>query len=83
MGRHADPVYYLMRTEEVLHHLEFRHVPLGEVAEHLGISKGYWSQILHRHKPVSERVRMGLLDSGYFRGLTELDLWERVERGEP
>jgi len=83
MGRRPNPVRYFLRTEEVLELLERRRVLHGDVATRLGISRSYWSRLVHRHKPLTESMRGRILACRVFRGLAGPDLWERVERGEP
>jgi transcriptional regulator with XRE-family HTH domain len=58
--------------------LEERHLNHGDFADELGLSRSYWSQILHRKRPLTPQVRRWLLASPSLTGLTEADLWERV-----
>lgn len=83
MGRPANPVRYLLRTDTIVEHVDRRRLRQGDVAERLSISKGYWSQLLHRQRPLTAEMRLRILDSRLFRGLPERELWERVERGAP
>lgn len=45
------------------------------------VCKGYWSQLVHRARPLTPQMRARVLASRVFRGLPEADLWERVEGG--
>ncbi len=69
---------YLLRTDEVRDHLDRQHWSHRRVARHLGISPGYWSQLLNRRRPLSPDMRMILLESRLFAGLPEDAIWERV-----
>jgi plasmid maintenance system antidote protein VapI len=81
MGRPANPVRYLLRTEVVAEHIDRRRLRHGDVAQRLSISQGYWSQLLHRGRPLTAEMRQRIVASRIFRGLPECQLWERVERG--
>lgn len=62
--------------------LEERHLNHGNFADELGISRSYWSQLLHRKRPLTPQVRRWLLAAPSLAGLTEQDLWERKPAGE-
>jgi len=79
----AARVRYFLRTDAVQDHVDRRHLRHGDVAERLGISKGYWSQLVHRHRPLTPQMRAKVLASRLFRGLPERALWERIEGGAP
>jgi len=72
---------YFLHTDAVMDHVDRRHLRHGDVAERIGISRAYWSQLVHRHRPVTPSLRARLLASRVFRGLRERDLWERIEGG--
>lgn len=80
----AQRVFYL-RGQTVQDVAESHHVRQADVAESLNISRSYWSQLCHRHRPLTPVVRQRILRSHFFRSLPESDIWEIVERkaGEP
>ncbi len=81
MAATSARVRYFLQTDAVQDHVDRRHLRHGDVAARLGISKGYWSQLVHRHRPLTAQMRSRVLASRVFRGLPERDLWERVEGG--
>ena len=58
--------------------LEERHMNQGDLADELGLSRSYWSQLMHRKRPLTPRLRKGLLSAPTLAGLGEAQLWERV-----
>lgn len=58
--------------------LEERHMNQGEFADELGLSRSYWSQLMHRKRPLTPRLRRWLLTAPTLAGLGEAQLWERV-----
>jgi transcriptional regulator with XRE-family HTH domain len=58
--------------------LEARNLSHSEFADEIGISRSYWSQILHRKRHLTPQVRRWLLASPTLEGLSEAELWERV-----
>lgn len=73
------PAHYLLRTDDVRDHLDRQHYSHHRVAQHLGISRAYWSQLLNRRRALTPDMRTLLLTSKLFRDLPEQKLWERVE----
>ena len=71
----AQHVFYL-RGETVQSVVERHHVRLAEVAESLRISRSYWSQLCHRHRALTPVVRRRILQSRFFKGIPESDLWD-------
>jgi len=69
------PVFYL-RPETVEAVLDRHHLTHARLAQHLGISRSYFSQLVHRHRPVSRSTRRLLLDSRYLKGIPETELWD-------
>ncbi len=61
--------------------LEERNLNLGDFADELGISRSYWSQLLHRKRPLTPQVRRWLLASRTLQGLTAAELWDREPCG--
>lgn len=58
--------------------LEERHLNHGELADELGLSRSYWSQLIHRKRSLTPQVRRWLLAAPTLTGLSEAQLWERV-----
>ena len=61
--------------------LEERHLNQGDLADELGLSRSYWSQLMHRKRPLTPQVRRWLLAAPTLAGLAEVQLWERVPIG--
>ena len=72
---------YLLRTAFVQDVLDRNHLSHLRFADHLGLSRSYWSQLFNRRRPLSPDVRRDLLSSRYLRDLPEDDLWDIVEEG--
>jgi len=73
----TTPVY-MLRTQIIREYLDRRHRSHRWAADHLGICRSYWSQLVNRHRPLSPMVRQLLLCSDFFGALTEDELWERI-----
>lgn len=70
---------FYLRADAVQHALDFAHLSHLRFADHLGLSRSYWSQVFNRRRPLSPDVRRDLVASRYLRGLTEAQLWDVVE----
>ena len=70
---------YFVRTAFVQDVLDRHHLSHLRFADHLGMSRSYWSQVFNRRRPLSPDVRRDLLSSRYLRDLPEHDLWDVVE----
>jgi hypothetical protein len=70
---------FYLRRDTVQDALDRAHLSHQRFADHLGLSRSYWSQVVNRHRPLSPDVRRDLLASRYLRGLTEAQLWDVVE----
>jgi len=82
MSSHRRPFTYLLRTLRVAQEIDRRHLTQAEFAAHLGLSRSYWSQVLHRHRPLTPMVRQCLLRSLYLEGIPEEELWD-LSPGDP
>jgi transcriptional regulator with XRE-family HTH domain len=71
----ARSLFYL-RPETVDAILDRHHLTHARLAAHLGLSRSYFSQLVHRHRPVSRSTRRLLLDSRYVKGVPEAELWD-------
>lgn len=55
--------------------LDHRHLTHQQFADHVGIRRGYWSQIVNRFWPFSQMVRYCMHRSAYLRDIEPGDLW--------
>jgi transcriptional regulator with XRE-family HTH domain len=72
---------FWLNASTVVERLSERHLSHADFADALGLSRSYWSQLVHRKRPLSPPVRRALLASQALAGLPEDDLWERVGPG--
>jgi hypothetical protein len=70
---------FYLRTDTIQDVLDRTHTSHLRFADHLGLSRSYWSPVFNRHRPLSPDVRRDLLASRYLRGLTEAQLWDVVD----
>ena len=71
--------HFLLRTDTVQSVLDQHHLTHQRFADHLGLSRSYWSQVFNRHRHLSPSVRLCLLGSRYLKGLDEALLWDVEE----
>ncbi len=76
MSCYRRPFTYLLRTLRVSQEVDRHHLTQADFAAHLGLSRSYWSQVLHRHRPLTPMVRQCLLHSLYLQGIPEDELWD-------
>ena len=69
------PRRYLLRGDFVAERLEAAHVFHHAVAEEIGLSRSYFSQVLNGHRHLNPRVRRALLDHPLLVGVPEAKLW--------
>lgn len=75
---------FLLRPDTIQDVLDRHHLSHGRFADHLGLSRSYWSQVFNRHRHLTPALRQCLLGSRYLQGLDEAQLWDVEERaGEP
>jgi antitoxin component HigA of HigAB toxin-antitoxin module len=67
---------YFLCSDVVQAALDRAHLTHGLFADHLGLSRSYWSQVFHRHRHLTPNLRRLLLGSRHLRGLAEDALWE-------
>lgn len=67
---------YFIRTDTVQQALDRAHLTHGRFADHLGMSRSYWSQVFHGHRHLTPTTRQMLLASRYLKHLAEDELWE-------
>ena len=51
--------------------LEAHHLSHGDFADSLGLSRSYWSQLIHRKRTLTPQIRRCLLTSGPLAGVPE------------
>jgi len=73
-----EPALFLLRTDTIRWVLARNHLTHQRFANHLGVSRSYWSQIFNRHRHLTPTMRQILLASRYLRGLSERELWDVV-----
>lgn len=82
MNNHAPRTSrFWLNAAVVAARLEERNMNHGNLADEIGLSRSYWSQLLHRKRPLTPQVRRWLLASPSLAGLTGDQLWERVPIG--
>jgi len=67
---------YLLRRDTIELALDRNHLTHRRFADHLGLSRSYWSQVLNRHRHLTPMVRRCLLGSRYLKGVDERLLWD-------
>jgi len=70
---------FYLRAETIQDVLDRQHLTHLRFADHLGLSRSYWSQLFNRRRALSPDVRRDLLASRYLRDIPEDRLWERVD----
>ena len=69
---------FLLHADRVRDLADLHHLSQSEVADHIGIGRAYWSQLVNRRRALSPAVRRRMLASELFVGVPEAELWERV-----
>ena len=70
---------YFLRPDAVRALVDAHHLTHTQVAARLGLSRAYWSQLLHARRALTPNTRRRLLDCDVFAGVLDADLWERLE----
>jgi hypothetical protein len=81
VSRTESNIYYL-NVDTIERILEFNHINHAIFADGLGYSRGYWSMIVNKHRPLSPTVRKCLTRHALLKGTPETDLWTRVPRSK-
>ncbi|MFH1462879.1 MAG: helix-turn-helix transcriptional regulator [Pseudomonadota bacterium] len=76
-----EPAHFLLRTDTLRWVLARNHLTHQRFADHLGLSRSYWSQVFNRRRHLTPTTRQLLLASRYLRGVSEADLWDLVPVG--
>jgi transcriptional regulator with XRE-family HTH domain len=69
---------FLLRQDTIRRVLTRSHLTHQQFADHLGLSRSYWSQLYNRHRHLTPTLRQTLLASRYLAGLAEDELWEEL-----
>ncbi|MEZ4323487.1 MAG: helix-turn-helix transcriptional regulator [Myxococcota bacterium] len=72
---------FWLNAATVVRRLEEHHLTHADFADTLGLSRSYWSQLVHRKRPLSPQVRRALLAAPALTGLVEAQIWDRVPDG--
>jgi hypothetical protein len=67
---------WLLRPDVVREHVDRAHFTIGEFAEQLGISKGYWASLASGRVPMPPPLRRALLAHPAFAGVDAATLWD-------
>jgi hypothetical protein len=68
-----------VRREAIAKALRERQLTHQDLAGFLGLHPSTWSRLFNRHRPLTPRVRLLLVNCPALEGLQEPDLWETVE----
>ena len=74
---------YFLRRDTIELALDSNHLTHRRFADHLGLSRSYWSQVLNRHRHLTPMVRRCLLGSRYLKGVEEHHLWDILMEPNP
>jgi len=77
-NRPRRPFLHWLHSTRVAEQIDLHHITHCQFADHLGLSRSYWSQLYNRRRPLTPMVRACLLGSRYLEGLAESELWDRV-----
>jgi antitoxin component HigA of HigAB toxin-antitoxin module len=77
------PFIHWLNSDLIAERIDVENLTHARFADHLGLSRSYWSQIYNRKRPLTPMVRCCLLGSRYLQGLSAEDLWERVPSDAP
>jgi len=58
--------------------LDAHNLSHARFAEHLQVSRSYWSQLLNGRRHLSPEVRSRMLESRYLKGIPEASLWSEA-----
>jgi transcriptional regulator with XRE-family HTH domain len=67
---------FLLRQDTIRRVLVRFHLTHQQLADHLGLSRSYWSQLFNRHRSLTPASRQALLASQYLEGVGEDELWD-------
>ena len=76
------PFHFEMQPSVRLHLLE-KGVPYRVLAEQLGVTRPYVTQLINRRKHLSAEVRWQMKLAPVLEGLTDDELWRRVDGPPP
>lgn len=67
-----------VRPETFIRVLDTHNLSHARFAEHLQVSRSYWSQLLNGRRRLSPEVRSRMLESRYLKGIPESSLWSET-----
>ena len=71
--------YFFLNQDTIQLVLDRNHLTHQRFADHLGLSRSYWSQVFNRHRHLTPMVRQCLIRSRYLKRVDEHTLWDVVE----
>ncbi len=69
---------FLIRQDTILRAITYNHLTHQQFADHLGLSRSYWSQVFNRRRHLTPMLRQLLLGSRLFKNVPEDELWDVV-----
>lgn len=70
---------YFLRSDSVRALIDANHLTESHVAQRVGVSRPYWSQLINAKRPLTPRMRRLLLACDVFAGVADSDIWVRVD----
>lgn len=67
---------FLLRQDTVQRVITRNHLTHQQFADHLGLSRSYWSQVFNRHRHLTPMLRQLLLASRFLKTVPEDELWD-------
>lgn len=77
-----DAERFLIRQDTVQRVITRNHLTHQQFADHLGLSRSYWSQVFNRHRHLTPMLRQTLLGSRLLKSVPEDELWDIVPAAE-
>ncbi len=77
-----DTERFLIRQDTVQRVITRNHLTHQQFADHLGLSRSYWSQVFNRHRHLTPMLRQILLGSRLLKNVPEAELWDIVSAPE-
>lgn len=77
-----DNERFLLRRDTLQRVITRSHLTHQQFADHLGLSRSYWSQVFNRHRHLTPLLRQTLLGSRLLKSVPEGELWDIVPAEE-
>lgn len=74
---------FLLRQDTVQRVITRNHLTHQQFADHLGLSRSYWSQVFNRHRHLTPMLRQLLLASRHLKAVPEEELWDVLPAEDP